>query len=104
VRFVDLVHLQSRQRDAACDVYRAYVKPRSSPVRLQLNQKIIADMDQFIQGNKVSVSSNYVLHSLCFLFSRHAVSAITDIYKAYSISIKLNCGLLTWRSDCFHGL
>jgi len=34
-------------------VHRAYVRPRSSPVRRQLNQKIIVDLDQFIQGNKV---------------------------------------------------
>jgi len=38
----------------ACDVFNAYIKPRSSPVRLHLTQKMIADMDQFIQGNKVS--------------------------------------------------
>jgi len=49
-----MLYLQSCQRDAACDVYRAYVRPRSSPVRRQLNQKIIADLDQFVQGNKVS--------------------------------------------------
>ena len=64
-----LFSLQSCQLDAACDVYNAYVKPRSSPVRLQLDQKIITDMDQFIQGNKVSWSSNYtaqtVLYGLC---------------------------------------
>jgi len=40
-----------------CDVFNAYIKPRSSPVRLHLTQKMIADMDQFIQGNKVSALS-----------------------------------------------
>lgn len=47
--------VQTCQLDAARDVYHAYIKPRSSPVRLHLNQRMISDMDQFIQGNKVSI-------------------------------------------------
>ena len=49
---------QNCQQDVACDVFNAYIKPRSSPVRLHLTQKMIAAMDQFIQRNEVSAVSS----------------------------------------------